>query len=571
VHDIVIRGGTIIDGTGAPRHTGDVAIDGGALTQVGGRVEGKGRRELDGDGLVVAPGWVDIHTHYDGQVTWDPELTPSSWHGVTTVVMGNCGVGFAPVRPGDEAFLIELMEGVEDIPGSALHEGIDWQWESFGEYLDSLDRTHRVLDVAAQVPHAAVRAYVMGERAHEDATAEEVLAMAELVEGALRVDAVGFTTSRTSLHRSKHGLVPGTYAPATELLAIGDAMGRVGRRAFEVVSDHIGSAPEIEMLVELAKRSGAMLTYALAQSPFDADMHRRALDEATRYVADGVLIVPQVSSRPTGLLFGLQSSLHPFITHRTYLELRDVPLERRVARLREPEVRAKLVSESPSTGDLFAATLMTRFGQIFPMGDPPDYEPAPSTSIAAVAEREGRDPREVALDWLLEREGKALLFAPLVSYGDYNHDAIREMITHPASVVGLSDGGAHCGLICDASMPTTLLTHWVRDRTRGERIELEQAVRLQTSRTAEVYGFVDRGTLRPGLRADVNLIDLDGLTVHEPEMVFDLPAGGRRLVQHVDGYEATICAGEVTFVGGEPTGARPGRLVRAARRAAAAL
>jgi N-acyl-D-aspartate/D-glutamate deacylase len=545
VHDIVIRGGTIIDGTGAPRHTGDVAIDGGALTQVGGRVEGKGRRELDGDGLVVAPGWVDIHTHYDGQVTWDPELTPSSWHGVTTVVMGNCGVGFAPVRPGDEAFLIELMEGVEDIPDSALHEGIDWQWESFGEYLGSLDRTHRVLDVAAQVPHAAVRAYVMGERAHEDATAEEVLAMAELV--------------------------PGTYAPATELLAIGDAMGRVGRRAFEVVSDHIGSAPEIEMLVELAKRSGAMLTYALAQSPFDADMHRRALDEATRYVADGVLIVPQVSSRPTGLLFGLQSSLHPFITHRTYLELRDVPLERRVARLREPEVRAKLVSESPSTGDLFAATLMTRFGQIFPMGDPPDYEPAPSTSIAAVAEREGRDPREVALDWLLEREGKALLFAPLVSYGDYNHDAIREMITHPASVVGLSDGGAHCGLICDASMPTTLLTHWVRDRTRGERIELEQAVRLQTSRTAEVYGFVDRGTLRPGLRADLNLIDLDGLTVHGPEMVFDLPAGGRRLVQHVDGYEATICAGEVTFVGGEPTGARPGRLVRAARRAAAAL
>jgi N-acyl-D-aspartate/D-glutamate deacylase len=282
-----------------------------------------------------------------------------------------------------------------------------------------------------------------------------------------------------------------------------------------------------------------------------------------------VLIVPQVSSRPTGLLFGLQSSLHPFITHPTYLELRDVPLERRVVRLRDPEVRAKLVGESPSTRNHVAAGLMTRFGQIFPMGEPPDYEPAPSTSIAAVAEREGRDPREVALDWLLERDGKALLFAPLVSYGDYNHEAIREMITHPASVLGLSDGGAHCGLICDASMPTTLLTHWVRDRTRGERIELEHAVRLQTSRTAEVYGFVDRGTLTPGLRADVNLIDLDGLTLHEPEMVFDLPAGGRRLVQHVDGYEATICAGEVTFAGGEPTGARPGRLVRASGRAAA--
>ncbi len=563
MHDIVIRGGTIVDGTGAPRRTGDLAIDGRLLTQVGGKVESKGHRELDADGLVVAPGWVDIHTHYDGQVTWDPELTPSSWHGVTTVVMGNCGVGFAPVRAGAESFLIELMEGVEDIPGSALHEGIAWQWESFGEYLDVLDRTQRVLDVAAQVPHAAVRAYVMGERAHEEATADEVLVMARLVESALRAGAIGFTTSRTILHRSKHGHVPGTFAPADELLAMGEAMGRVGRRAFEVVSDHIGTAPEIEMLVDLAKCSGATVTYALAQSPFDAGMHRRALDEARRYISEGVAIVPQVSSRPTGMLFGLQSSLHPFITHPTYRVLRDLPLEARVARLRDAEVRARLVGESPSTRDRVAAGLMTRFGQIFPLGDPPDYEPAPSTSVAAVAEREGRNPQEVALDWLLERDGKALLFAPLASYSDCNHDAIREMMTHPASVLGLSDGGAHCGLICDASMPTTLLTHWVRDRSRGERIELEQAVRLQTSRTAEVYGFADRGTLAPGLRADVNLVDLDRLILHEPEMVFDLPAGGRRLVQHVDGYEATICGGEVTFAGGEPTGARPGGLVRA--------
>jgi N-acyl-D-amino-acid deacylase len=563
MHDVVIRGGTIVDGTGAPRRTGDVAIDGGVLTQVGDSVDGTGRRELDADGLVVSPGWVDIHTHYDGQVTWDPEMTPSSWHGVTTVVMGNCGVGFAPVRPGGEAFLVELMEGVEDIPGSALHEGIMWQWESFGEYLDALDRTQRVLDVAAQVPHAAVRAYVMGERAHEDATADEVRAMAQLVEDALRAGAIGFTTSRTILHRSKHGLVPGTFAPADELLAIGDAMGRVGRRAFEVVSDHVGKAPEIEMLVDLAKRTHATVTYALAQSTVDADMHRRALDDAARYVSDGVAIVPQVSSRPTGMLFGLQSSLHPFIAHPTYRPLRDLPLEARVARLRDPEVRARLVRESPTTSDRVAAALMTRFGQIFPLGHPPDYEPAPSTSVAAVAEREGRNPQDVALDWLLERDGKALLFAPLASYSDSNHDAIREMITHSASVLGLSDGGAHCGLICDASMPTTLLTHWVRDRSRGDRIELEQAVRLQTSRTAEVYGFADRGTLAPGLRADVNLIDLDRLALHEPEMVFDLPAGGRRLVQHVDGYEATICGGEVTFAGGEPTGVRPGGLVRA--------
>ena len=467
MHDIVIRGGTIVDGTGAPPRSGDVAVDDGVLTQVGGRVGGAGRREIAADGTVVAPGWVDIHTHYDGQVTWDPELTPSSWHGVTTVVMGNCGVGFAPVRPGDEGFLIELMEGVEDIPGTALHEGIDWQWESFAEYLDALERIPRVLDVAAQVPHAAVRAYTMGERAHEDATADEVLAMAAVVEDALRAGAVGFTTSRTVLHKSRHGLVPGTYAPADELLAVGDAMGRVGWRAFEVVSDHVGTVPEIELLVDLAKRSGGTVTYALAQSPIDPDMHRRALDDAARYQAGGVAIVPQVSSRPTGMLFGLQSSLHPFITHPTYRALRDLPLDERVARLRDPDVRARLVSESPATGDRIAAGLMTRFSQIFPLGDPPDYEPAPSTSIAAVAERERRDPQEVALDWLLERDGTALLFAPLVSYGDGNHDAIREMMTHPASVLGLSDGGAHCGLICDASMPTTLLTHWARDRSRG--------------------------------------------------------------------------------------------------------
>ena len=562
MHDVVIRGGTIVDGTGAPRHTGDIAIDGAVLTQVGGTVESKGRRELAADGLVVAPGWVDIHTHYDGQVTWDPDLTPSSWHGVTTLVMGNCGVGFAPVKPGAESFLIELMEGVEDIPGTALHEGIDWQWESFAEYLDALEGSPRVLDVAAQVPHAAVRAYVMGERAHEDATADEVLAMANLVEDALRAGAVGFTTSRTILHSSRHGLVPGTYAPADELLAIGDAMGRVGRRAFEVVSDHVGTAPEIEMLVDLAKRSGGMVTYALAQSPVDPDLHRRALDDAARYAADGVAIVPQVASRPTGMLFGLQSSLHPFMTHPTYRALRDLPLAERVARLRDPEVRAQLVSESPSTDNRIAAGLMTRFAQIFPLGDPPNYEPAPATSVAAVAEREGRNPQDVVLDWLLERNGKALLFAPLASYSDGNHDAIREMITHPASVLGLSDGGAHCGLICDASMPTTLLTHWVRDRSRGERIQLEEAIRLQTSRTAEVYGFQDRGRLAPGWRADVNLIDLDELRLHEPQMVHDLPAGGRRLIQRVDGYEATVCAGEVTFVGGEPTGARPGALVR---------
>ena len=562
MHDLVIRGATVVDGTGAAAFTGDIAIDGDLVTEVGGTV-GAATRELDGDGLIAAPGWVDVHTHYDGQATWDPEVTPSSWHGVTTVVMGNCGVGFAPVRPGGEDFLIELMEGVEDIPGSALHEGIDWQWESFGQYMDALEAMPRVMDIAAQVPHAAVRAYVLGDRAHEEATAEEIGEMADIVEEALRAGAVGFTTSRTILHSSKHGLIPGTDVTPDELLAIGDAMGRAGHGVFEIVSDHQGREPERAWLTELATRSGCTVTYALAQAPYAPEAYKDSLVDAQRCADQGLNIVPQVSSRPTGMLFGLQSSLHPFITHPTYRTLSTLPLAERVARLRDPEVRAALLSEVPATENLIATTLMTRWAQIFPLGDPPDYEPAPSTSVASVAEREGRRPEEVVLDWLLERDGQALLFAPLASYVDFDHEAIREMMTHPRTVLGLSDGGAHCGLICDASMPTTLLTHWVRDRSRGARLSIEEAVHLQTGRTASTYGFADRGVLAPGLRADINLIDLDGMRLHAPEMVFDLPAGGRRLIQRVEGYKATVVAGRVTYVDGEATGERPGRLVRA--------
>ncbi|HEX2849123.1 MAG TPA: amidohydrolase family protein [Acidimicrobiales bacterium] len=561
MHDLVINDVVIVDGTGAPARSGAVAVDGGLIREVG-EVDGHGRRELAGDGLVLAPGWVDIHTHYDGQATWDPEVTPSSWHGVTTVVMGNCGVGFAPVRRGGEDFLIELMEGVEDIPGTALHEGIDWKWESFGEYLDALDASPRVMDVAAQVPHAALRAYVMGERAHDDATADEVAEMARLAEEAIRAGAVGFTTSRTMLHRSKHGLVPGTTAPADELLAIGESLGRAGHGVFQLISDHLSGEAERAWIVEIARRTGRTVTYSMAQTPMDPTGYRRLLDDAERLAAEGLTIVPQVPTRPTGMLFGLESSLHPFLTHPTYRAIATLPLAERVARLRRPDVRARLLSEQAETGSAVARILMSRWADIFPLGDPPDYEPAPSTSVAAVAEREGRRPEEVVLDWLLADDGHALLFAPLASYVDRDHDAIREMMVHPRSVLGLGDGGAHCGLICDASMPTTLLTHWVRDRSRGERIPLEDAVRLQTARPAATYGFTDRGTIEPGKRADLNLIDIDALRLHAPEMVFDLPAGGRRLVQRVDGYRATVVAGEVTFVDGEPTGARPGRLIR---------
>jgi N-acyl-D-aspartate/D-glutamate deacylase len=560
-HDVVIRGGTVVDGTGAAATTADVAVSDGAITEVG-AVPGKGRREIDADGLLVTPGWVDIHTHYDGQVTWDPEVTPSSWHGVTTVVMGNCGVGFAPVRPGGEDFLIELMEGVEDIPGTALHEGISWGWESFADYLDALDATPRVLDVAAQVPHAAVRAYVMGERAHDEPTAEDIAAMARIVEDALRAGAVGFTTSRTILHSSRHGLVPGTQAPHDELYALADAVGAAGHGVLEIIDDAFSAGGSHDQLIELARRAGTV-TYTLAQAGFAPEAYRTALELAEADLAAGRRIVPQVSDRPTGMLFGLQSSLHPFTTHPTYRAMAGLPLAERVAKLADHDVRAALLAEEPYTRNKIAVGLMQRFDQMFPLGDPPDYEPHPSTSVAAVAATTGRRPEEVVLDWLLERDGRALLFAPLASYADGDHEAIRTMMTHPATVLGLSDGGAHCGLICDASMPTYLLTHWVRDRNRGDRLPIEHAVHLQTGRTAAVYGMTDRGTLEPGKRADVNVVDLDGLRLHEPEMVFDLPADGRRLVQRVDGYVATLVKGEVTFESGEPTGARPGRLVRA--------
>jgi N-acyl-D-aspartate/D-glutamate deacylase len=564
MHDLVIRGGTIVDGTGRERFEGDVAIDAGRIAAVG-RVAERGRRELSASGHVVAPGWVDVHTHYDGQVSWDPLLAPSSWHGVTTLVMGNCGVGFAPVRPGSEAFLIELMEGVEDIPGTALAEGIDFRWESFPEYLDALDGMSRVLDVAAQVPHCAIRAYVLGDRAHDlELTADETDALARLTLEGLRAGAVGFSTSRTILHRSVHGLVPGTRSHPEELLAIGRAMGEAGHGVFEMVSDGVGSKEEFSWMRQFCRESGRVVTFAIAQAPQDPTSYRRMLARVEELAERGERAVPQVACRPTGMLFGLQSSLHPFITHPSYRAIAELPLAERVARLRAPAFRARLLGEEPATRDPIARALISNWSRIFPLGDPPDYEPPAERSVAATAAREGRRPEQVVLDWLLAREGRELLFAPLANYVDCDLEAIREMMLHPRTVLGLSDGGAHCGLICDASMPTYLLTHWVQGRTRGPRIPLETAVRLQTKNTADVWGFTDRGTLEVGKKGDLNVIDLDALALDAPLMVNDLPAGGRRLIQRVRGYRATVCAGEVTFEDGEPTGARPGRLVRGA-------
>jgi N-acyl-D-aspartate/D-glutamate deacylase len=564
MHDLVVRNGTVVDGTGAPRRSVDVAVDDGRISALG-TVSARGRREIDARHLLVTPGWVDVHTHYDGQVTWDPVLAPSSWHGVTTLVMGNCGVGFAPRRPGEEQFLIELMEGVEDIPGTALHEGIDWRWESFPEYLDALERMRRVLDVAAQVPHCAIRAYVLRERAHDvELTTDEIAEMALLTREALVAGAIGFSTSRTFLHRSKHGLVPGTSSTPEELLGIGRALGQAGHGVFEMVADLQGQEPDLSWMREFCSTTGRVLTFAIAQTALQPRTWRDTLKTVERLSAEGLKIVPQVPSRPTGMLFGLQSSFHPFLFHPTYArELAELPLAQRVARLREPAVRARLLAEELQHENPVIRMIASNWTQMFPLGDPPDYEPTPEQSVAAIAARRGLRPEEVVYDMLLERDGKQFLFAPLANYVDSNFDALREMMMHPNTVQGLSDGGAHCGLICDASMPTFLLTHWVRDRTRGERIPLEHAVKLQTGNTASVYGFKDRGTLEVGKKADLNVIDLDRLQLHAPEMVFDLPASGRRLVQRVDGYRATVVSGEVTFEDGVATGAMPGKLVRA--------
>jgi N-acyl-D-aspartate/D-glutamate deacylase len=568
MHDLVIRGGTLVDGSGSPPRSGDLAIDAGSVAQVGGKA-GPGRREIDADGLLVTPGWVDIHTHYDGQVTWDPYLTPSSWHGVTTLVMGNCGVGFAPARPDRHDWLIGLMEGVEDIPGTALAEGIQWSWESFPQYLDAIEATERVLDVGTQVPHGAVRAYVMGERGarNEKPTPEEIEAMAAIVKEGIEAGALGFSTSRTLLHRAVDGEpVPGTFAGEDELLGIGRVLGDLGRGVFEMASDLAPEGKELAWVEKLSAMTGQPVSYALFQSDMDPGQWRRLLDLTEQAVVRGANIRPQVSGRPTGLLLGLESSFHPFAYHPTYKALADLPLAERMARLTDPEVRRRILGDQAETELPIVAFIAQSFHKLFPLGDPPDYEPVPEKSVAAIAKREGRSPEEVAYDLLLEREGRELLYFPLLNYSSGDFETIREMLLHPHTVLGLSDGGAHCGIICDASMPTFMLTHWARDRKRGEGLPLEWVVASQTRRTAELYGLEDRGLLAPGMKGDVNLIDFDELAMGPPEVVFDLPADGRRLIQKAQGYRATVASGEVTFENGEATGAMPGRLVRGPQR-----
>ncbi|MFM8304936.1 MAG: N-acyl-D-amino-acid deacylase family protein [Actinomycetota bacterium] len=571
MHDLVIRNGTIVDGTGAAAYAGDVAIDGGVITRVG-RVDDPGREEIDATGQLVTPGFVDVHTHYDGQVTWDPTLSPSSWHGVTTVVMGNCGVGFAPARPDRHEWLIGLMEGVEDIPGTALAEGIRWGWETFPEFLDFLDDQPLMLDVGTQVPHGAVRGYVMGERGarNEPATPDDIAAMAHIVREGIEAGALGVSTSRTIAHRAIDGEpVPGTFAAEDELFALGRALAEADAGVFELAPAGVMgedlAAPEREMdwMVRLTEETGRPLTFALLQHDLEPDQWRKMLDLVGEVHDRGIPVRPQVAGRPLSLLIGLQT-FHALRDRPSYKALGELPLDALVARLREQDLRERILAESPEA-DPRMAFIGMGLDRTFRLGDPPDYEPDPSESIAAHAQRAGVDPWELYYDLLLEDEGRQLLLRPLLGYAQFTQEPIREMVMHPVTALGLGDGGAHVGAICDASIETYMLTHWVRDRSRGERLPLELVIRKMTSDTAALYGLHDRGVIAPGKKGDVNVIDLPNLTLRRPAMAYDLPAGAPRLLQRAEGYTATVVSGQVVMRNGVETGARPGALVRGAR------
>jgi N-acyl-D-aspartate/D-glutamate deacylase len=575
--DLVIRNATIIDGTGGPSRRGDIAVTGQHITAVDAHVDAHGTREIDADGLLLTPGFVDIHTHYDGQVTWDGVIAPSSLHGVTSIVMGNCGVGFAPARPTDAQhdWLIGLLEGVEDIPGTALAEGLPWDWESFTDYLDALGRRQYTLDIGAQVGHAPLRAYVMGERGanpDEAASADELAEMARLTRAGIDAGALGFTTSRTMLHRTRDGEPLGTrHSPTDELIAIASALSDARTGVLQMISDAYLSGDatfakaEMAMMRALVEATGRPLSMTVQQPDEVPDRWREMLEFVAGCRADGLPVRAQVAPRPIGVLEGLGSSINPFAVTPSYREIAALPVDERVHLLRDPERRRRILAEHETRPEGVLGELTHGFQKLYPMSDPVNYEPDESDSVLAVARAAGRPPAEVAYDLLLQQDGRQLLYMPLMNYVSGNLDDVREMLLSPHSIMGLSDGGAHCGAICDASFPTTTLSHWGRTRTRGEKLPVELLVHHLTQRTAAHVGWRDRGVIAPGYLADVNLIDFDTIDAHPPTLVHDLPAGGRRLMQTASGYRMTIKRGTVTFADGKHTGELPGRLVRGAQ------
>jgi len=565
MYDLVIRNGTIYDGRGGAPFVADLAVKDKKIVKIG-TVEHGGKLEIEAKGKIVTPGFVDIHTHYDGQVTWDPYLRPSTYHGVTTVVMGNCGVGFSPCKPEKRDWLISLMEGVEDIPGTALHEGIDWEWESFPEYLDTLEKKPLAIDVGTQIPHGAVRAFVMGERGinQEDASDLEIEQMGQIVKEAINAGAYGFSTSRTVKHRdSQGGPTPSLTAHKKELVEIAKAVGELNKGVLQGISDFYDFESEFNIFKEMSKESGRPISITVEQQDARPDWWMQLLDGITEAQEEGIKMYGQVPPRATGILMGLTASLNPFTLHPSFMEIANLPLKEKVAKMEEASFRKKILSEKPiSIDNPLLDEIITSFNKMFRLGEPANYEPGPEMSALSESKRMNISPEEVLLDMLLEKEGNALIYHPLFNYEPGNLDHVETMLNHPHTIFGLGDAGAHCGAISDASFPTTLLQHWGRDRTKGNKFPLERLIKMQTSETSELLGILDRGALEVGLKADINIIDFKNLTIHEPEIIYDLPAGGKRLMQKASGYEYTIVAGEVAFKKGEATGALNGKLIR---------
>ena len=564
--DLVIRGGTVIDGTGSEPRDADVAIRGRRIVEIG-KFSGSGVEELDAKGTIITPGFVDLHTHYDAQVTWSSEITPSSWNGVTTAVIGNCGVGFAPCKPEQRDMLVKLMEGVEDIPEVVLTEGLPWNWESFEDYLDALDARHYDLDIVTQVPHAALRVFVMGQRGadREPATPDDRLRMAALAAAGVKAGAYGFSTSRTINHRTLDGRhIPTLQADEAELAEIAQALAKAGRGWLQVISDFDDPEKEMALLRRLVERSGRPLSITILQRDNKPEEWRRLMARVAEAQKAGLPMMGQVLTRPTGIMLGFEISQNPFVGRPSWSEVEALPFPERMKRLVEPEFRARLIAETVQDETL--SRRVTKWERIFPLGDPPDYEPPAETSIAAMAAQQGRKPAEVAYDLLLENGGKSILYRPLSNYTYGTLDTVHDMMCHPNTLIGLGDGGAHVGILSDASAITYMLTHWTRDRRRGARVPLPWAIKRLTSDNARAIGLNDRGILQCGAKADINVINYDRLSLHAPEVVYDLPAGGRRLIQRVDGYVATLVSGKIVTRHGRPTGALPGRLVRGSQR-----
>ena len=550
MYDLIIKNGTVYDGTGEKPFFADVAIKGNKIVAIG-ELEESSKEVIDAKGKIVAPGFVDIHTHYDGQVTWDPYLRPSTYHGVTTVVMGNCGVGFSPCKPEERDWLISLMEGVEDIPGTALHEGINWQWESFPEYLDTLEGKPLAIDVGTQIPHGAVRAYVMGQRGidREEASQEEIEQMSQIVKEAIEAGAFGFSTSRTEKHKDSSGaLTPSITAHKNELVSIAKSLGEIKSGVLQGISDFYDFETEFNIFKEMSESSGRPISITVEQMDQRPDWWHQLLDGIEEAQGEGINMYGQVPSRATGINMGLTATLNPFTFYPSFYELSKQSLEEKVSAMKDPAFKEKLLSEDPvSIGNPLVDEITQSFNKMFRLGEPANYEPEPDASFEAIAKKQNISPQEVAYDCLLEKEGKALIYHPLFNYLPGNLDYVERMLNHPYSISGLGDAGAHCGAISDASFPTTLIQHWGRDRKRGKKIPLEKLISMQTLETSRLLGITDRGVLKEGYKADINVIDFENLTLHEPEVLHDLPAGGRRLVQRASGYEYTIVSGPVSY------------------------